>query len=342
MTKRTAVILFNLGGPDKLESVKPFLFNLFNDAAIINIPQPFRWLLAKFISFTRENLAKKNYSLIGGFSPILKGTKEQAKSLEISLNMASKDQYSVFVCMRHWHPFTEEIASKVKKDNFDEIILLPLYPQFSTTTTGSSIERWHNISKKINLNTITREICCYPADKFFIKAHADLINMAYKKCHKSHPIRILFSAHGLPQKVIDRGDPYQHHIESTVKEIIKLLPYDNLDYKICYQSKVGPLKWLEPSTENSIIEAAKDKIAVLIVPLAFVSEHIETLVELDLEYKELAKHHGIPGYFRVAALGTHKEFIKSLTNLCLEVDNDPKISCSSTHKCCLRRGQNCV
>ena len=335
MPKMIAVVLFNFGGPDNLSAVKPFLFNLFNDKAIINLPQPFRWLLAKIISSKREKSAQQNYALIGGRSPILENTNRQAHNLEKSLNLASQDQYKVFVCMRYWNPLTEDIVAKVKEGNFAEIILLPLYPHFSTTTTGSSFSEWHRICKKLKLNVTTKEICCYPINKQFIKAHADIIQEIYKNYSATNQLRILFSAHGLPQKVIDRGDPYQYQIEQTVKNIVTNLPYQNLDYQICYQSKVGPLKWLEPSTENEILRATKDNVDILLVPIAFVSEHIETLV-LDIEYKELAMSQGIKNYLRTPTLGTNEQFINCLTNLCLNIEkNSTKIICQQKNKCCL-------
>ncbi|MFV9991675.1 MAG: ferrochelatase [Candidatus Midichloria sp.] len=340
MKKKIAVILFNLGGPDKLEAVKPFLFNLFNDKAIIDIAQPFRWILAKLISSSRAKTAQQNYALLGGSSPILKFTQEQATALAQSLNTSSSNHYAVFVCMRYWQPFTEEIVVKLKQGNFDEVILLPLYPQFSTTTTASSFRKWHAVAEKLRLNLPTKEICCYPINQHFIKSHIEIITRYYEESMRYGPIRLLFSAHGLPQKVIDKGDPYEHQIKLTVKEIVEQIPYSNLDYRICYQSKIGPLKWLEPSTEYEILQAAKDKVSILIVPISFISEHIETLVELDIEYKELANKHGVPGYFRIPALGINTEFIQALTKLCLEPNNE--VSCFSTHKRCLRYKQKCL
>ncbi|CAK6537277.1 MAG: ferrochelatase [Candidatus Midichloria mitochondrii] len=337
MKKKIAVILFNLGGPDKLEAVKPFLFNLFNDKAIIDIAQPFRWILAKLISSNRAKTAQQNYALLGGGSPILELTQEQAAALAQSLNTSSSNRYEVFVCMRYWQPFTEEIVAQVKHGNFDEVILLPLYPQFSTTTTASSFRKWHEVARKLHLNLLTKEICCYPTNQHFIKSHVEIITQYYKEGVRYGPTRLLFSAHGLPQKIIDKGDPYEHQIKLTVKEIVEQIPYSNLDYRVCYQSKVGPLKWLKPSTEYEILQAAKDKVSILIVPISFVSEHIETLVELDIEYKEWANKHGVPGYFRAHALGINNEFIQALTNLCLEPNNE--VSCFSKHKCCLRYKQ---
>ena len=335
MSKKIAVILFNLGGPDNLAAVKPFLFNLFNDRAIVNLPQPFRWLLAQLLSSRREKSAQQNYALIGCKSPILEHTNNQAENLEKSLNLLSQDQYKVFVCMRYWHPFTEDIVTKIKDEKFAEVILLPLYPHFSTTTTGSSFNEWNRVCYKLKLNVPTKKICCYPTHNNFIKAHVEIIKKIYENYSGKNKLRILFSAHGLPQKVIDKGDPYQYQIEKTVKDIVNNLVYQNLDYQICYQSKVGPLKWLEPSTAHEIIRARKDNVDILLVPIAFVSEHVETLVELDIEYKQLAISHGIKNYLRAPALETNENFIKCLIDLCLNPQKNSLRICQPQNKCCL-------
>jgi ferrochelatase len=332
MAVKTAVILFNLGGPDKLKSVKPFLFNLFNDRAIISLPQPFRYLLAKLISNKREKTAQEIYQFIGGKSPILEETEAQKTALEKILNKANKAQYKCFIAMRYWHPFAEDTAKEVSKFQPDQIILLPLYPQFSTTTSESSIKNWQQASKAYNLTNNVKVICCYPNNENFIKAHAKLIKAQLKKV-KNKNYRILFSAHGLPQKIIDKGDPYQWQVELTTKAIVEKLQLNNLDYVNCYQSKVGPLKWLEPSTETEIMRAAKEGKEIVIVPLAFVSEHSETLVELDIEYKELATEHNITGYHRVATLSLQKDFINALAELCLNPTNVKKICPESFCRC---------
>ncbi len=320
---KVAVVLFNLGGPDKLDSVKPFLFNLFNDKAIIGAPNPIRFLLAKLISSRREKTAQEIYEHLGGKSPILEETEAQRKLLEDLLN-GSKTQKSLkkatkfkcFITMRYWHPFAEETVNQVKKFKPQKIILLPLYPQFSTTTSASSFEDWHKHSKKAGLAVNTTEICCYPHHPDFIAAHVTQIKNTLKKLPKK-PYRILFSAHGLPQKIIDKGDPYQWQVEYSTAHIVEQLKIKDLDYRICYQSKVGPLKWLEPSTETEIENAAKDKVTLVIVPIAFVSEHSETLVELDIEYRELAEEHGLKNYYRVPTLSANKKFIENLANLCI-------------------------
>lgn len=318
---KKAVILFNLGGPDKPESVKPFLFNLFNDKAIIGLPQPFRTLLAKFISSKREKTAQDIYAEIGGKSPILEQTLDQAKALEDELG----DGWKVFVSMRYWHPFSEEIVEKVKEFAPDEVILLPLYPQYSTTTTDSALHDW----RKYGLDVKTREVCCYPTEKNFIKSHVEMLRPHVE----AHPnARVLFSAHGLPQKIVDKGDPYPKLIHATSEHVAKTLGLK--DWRVCYQSKVGPLPWLKPNTEDEIKEAAADGVDTILTPIAFVSEHSETLVELDIEFKEIAEEHGMKNYIRVPALGTQRDFIKCLAKLCTD-ENYANNCCPEENNKCL-------
>ena len=202
---KKAVILFNLGGPDKLENVEPFLFNLFNDPAILNLPTFFRYPLAKLISKRRTPIAKKIYEELGGSSPILKLTKDQSDSLEKSLNKnEKKNEYKCFVVMRCWHPRADEVIKNVKSYNPEEIILMPLYPQYSAATSGSSIKEWNDVCKKNNYKIKTSIICCYPTDKNFINAHTKEIN---KKIKGLNNYKLIFTAHGLPEKNIKKGDP---------------------------------------------------------------------------------------------------------------------------------------
>lgn len=339
MTKKTAIVLFNLGGPDDLKSVKPFLFNLFSDPAIIGLPQPFRKLLAKFISSRRAGKARKIYGLMGGKSPILELTNLQAQALEKKLGESANNddrEYKVFVSMRYWHPMSETVVRNVKNYAPDEIVLLPLYPQFSTTTTGSSFADWQEKAAEVGLNVPTKKIGCYPTDFSFIAAHAKVIKDAYWKASETVKPRVLFSAHGLPQKVVDAGDPYQLQVEKTVERLVQILAIEELDYKICYQSKVGPMKWLKPSTDHEIKQAGAEKLPLLVVPIAFVSEHSETLVELDIEYHHLADENGVTGYVRVPALGVEPLFIEALADLCLDAlaEKSRPIICSKTFGKC--------
>ncbi len=312
---KKAVVLFNLGGPDKLESVEPFLFNLFNDPAIISIPSIFRYPLAKLISKRRSPIAKKIYREIGNKSPILELTQDQAKSLENSL--LKEGDYKCFVVMRCWHPRASEVIKEVKEYNPNEIVLLPLYPQYSASTSGSSIKEWNELCAKENYKVKTKTICCYPTDNKFLESHANLIKKTIKNLDNKN-FKLLFSAHGLPEIKIKKGDPYQWQVEQTVEGIMSKLMNENPDHIISYQSRVGPLKWIGPSTDEMIIKYSQEKKGIVIVPVAFVSEHSETLVELDIEYKKLAEKNGCSFYKRVPALGIEESFIKGLAELVLK------------------------
>jgi len=279
------------------------------------MPSIFRYPLAKFISKRRAPIAKKIYKEIGNKSPILELTQEQANSLENSL--LTKGKYKCFVAMRCWHPRATDVIKKVKEFDPEEIILLPLYPQFSAATSGSSINEWNDLCKKENYSVKTKTICCYPTENNFLESHASLIKKTLKDTENKN-FKLLFSAHGLPEIKIKKGDPYQWHVEETVKAIMQKLQHENLDYVISYQSRVGPLKWIGPSTDEEIIKYSKKKKGIVIVPVAFVSEHSETLVELDIEYKQLAEKNGCSFYKRVPALGIEENFIKGLVELVLQ------------------------
>ena len=343
MTKN-AVVLFNLGGPDNLDAVKPFLFNLFNDPAIITLPQPFRYLLAFLISTLRKSKAQGIYKHMGGKSPILELTMQQAEKLEKKLQSTAQngEEYKVFVCMRHWHPMCDVVVKKVKSYAPDHVILLPLYPQFSTTTTGSAFTDWDNSCAKNQFDAATTRICCYPNDRNFVAAHVRMIKDMYWKASENGKPRVLFSAHGLPEKTIAGGDPYQWQVERSVEAITQVLAIDELDHAICYQSRVGRLEWIGPSTEEEIDRAAEDKVPVLVVPVAFVSEHSETLVELDIDYRKLAESKNIPGYYRVPALNTDDFFIDALSELCLKRDKDAQVSSSTNERICPRTFGKCL
>ena len=312
---KKAVILFSLGGPDNLESVEPFLFNLFNDPAIISIPSLLRYPLAKFLSKRRSPIAKNIYKKIGNKSPILELTEKQAISLEKYL--LKKGNYKCFVVMRCWRPRALNVIKKVKEYNPEEIILLPLYPQFSATTSGSSINEWNQLCQKENYVIKTKIICCYPTENNFITSHVLLIKETLEVIENKN-FKLIFSAHGLPESKIKKGDPYQWHVEETVREIMSKIKNENLDYVISYQSRVGPMKWIGPSTDGEIIKYSKKKKGIVIVPVAFVSEHSETLVELDIKYKKLAEKNGCSFYKRVPALGIEENFIRGLAELVLQ------------------------
>lgn len=313
---KKAIILLNLGGPDSLDAVEPFLFNLFYDRNIITLPNPIRFFLAKFISKKRTPIAREIYSKIGGKSPILEETTRQSVALEMALNSGqSIVKYKTFIAMRYWHPFSYETLKEVNEFSPDEIILLPLYPQFSNATSGSSIDDWSRCAAESGINIPTKTIYNYHKQEDFIRAHVNKIRKYYDDARKLGRTRILFSAHGLPEKFIKNGDPYQEQIEETVNLIVEKLPPDDLDYVICYQSRVGRLKWIGPGTDSEIERAGLDGVQVVVVPVAFVSEHSETIVELDIEYRNLAEKSGVRGYFRVPALGCDEDFIKSLVEV---------------------------
>lgn len=339
--RRTAIVLFNLGGPDAPESVQPFLFNLFNDKAIIAAPWFVRRPLASFISRRR---AKKKaipiYNEMGGGSPIVKNTQTQADALENTLSSMGK--VKVFTCMRYWHPMAPEVVEQVKEYNPHHVILLPLYPQFSTTTTASSVKDWKRVAKKKKLFAPTTTLCCYPTHPEWIQANSQMVLTYYNQAKQYGTPRVLFSAHGLPEKVIKKGDPYQWQVEQTTKAIVESLRnLEGLDYVNCYQSRVGPLKWIGPDTEHEIIRAAEEKKPIVLVPLAFVSEHSETLVELDIEYKELAEEHGMKHYFRVPTVSVNAHFIAALADMCLSVEEDMRLCSNEGGRICPTPWKKC-
>ncbi|HJD55777.1 MAG TPA: ferrochelatase [Rickettsia endosymbiont of Pyrocoelia pectoralis] len=335
--RKIAIVLFNLGGPDSLKSVKPFLFNLFYDKNIINLPNPLRYVIAKIISITRDKKSQKIYSLIGGKSPLLEETQKQKTALSENLKKSTKEDFKIFINMRYFAPQIEKTIEEIKEYNPTEIILLPLYPQFSTTTTGSSVK---NFFDNFNLNIPVKVVCCYPIEDDFIKAHVSLI----KEKLLDKNFRILFSAHGLPEKIVKAGDPYSFQVEETVKAVVKELNIKDLDYKITYQSKVGPVEWLKPNTEDEIEIAGKEKKDIIIVPIAFVSEHVETLVELDIEYKLIADKYKVQ-YIRIPTLGINENFINSLTNTVLRFINNDKnflVASSSSKRICPDKFKGCL
>ncbi|WP_425990364.1 ferrochelatase [Brevundimonas sp. TWP2-3-2] len=311
--RRIAVVLFNLGGPDDAASVRPFLFNLFNDSAIIGLPGFARTPLAKLISSRREKSAQANYAMMdaGGGSPLKAETRKQMAALDARLaTLLPGDEVKSFVAMRYWHPLTEETAVDVAAFGPDEVVLLPLYPQFSTTTTQSSLKAWKAAYAGSGRS---RAICCYPRAAGWIEAQANGIRARLADAARDHPgrpMRVLFSAHGIPEKLVAQGDPYQEQIESTVSAVVKAAGLQ--DWALCYQSRVGPMKWLGPSTPDAIKQAAADGVGVVVTPIAFVSEHIETLVELDIEYGELAHEAGLHPYLRAPAVGVAETFIGAL------------------------------
>ena len=337
--EKIAVILFNLGAPDNLQAVRPFLFNLFFDKNIIRLPYFLRLPLAYLISKKRDKTAQEIYKILGGGSPLLPNTQKQADLLQKNLNKDKKKQFQCFIAMRYWHPMIKQTLEQVKDFNPDKIILLPLYPQYSTTTSGSSLQQWHKFAPEYK--NITQEVCCYPDNQGFIDASAMLLNQQLKKIKNFSEWRILFSAHGLPQNIVDAGDPYCQQIELTAQKIADKIN-DKPEWLVCYQSRVGPLKWVEPYTEDEIIRAGSDKKSLIVMPIAFVSEHSETLVELDHEYRELAEENHVKTYIRINTVSENPNFIDGLTD---EVDNilksDKKLVSSCSGFQCAKKYKDC-
>jgi ferrochelatase len=321
MHPRTAVILFNLGGPDAPAAVQPFLQNLFSDPAIISLPALVRLPLARFISKRRTPKAQGIYAEMGGKSPILEQTIAQAQALE---QVLGQEGYRVFTVMRYWHPRAVDVVRTVKEWQPERVVLLPLYPQFSTTTTASSFKEWQEEAKRQGLTASTSAIGCYFAEDSWIEA---LVQAIRQHCPDYASRRLLFSAHGLPEKVVKSGDPYQWQVEQTVAAVLKALGNPQQDAVICYQSRVGPLRWIGPATDDEIIRAAQDKVPVGIVPVAFVSEHSETLVELDIEYRHLAMEKGVPDYCRVPAVQTLAPFVEALATLVHRAESRAGMTC---------------
>jgi protoporphyrin/coproporphyrin ferrochelatase len=308
----TAVVLMNLGAPDSLAAVEPFLFNLFSDPAIIGLPAALRLPVACFAARRRARAARGIYERLGGSSPLLANTEMQARALEIALGTG----YRCFVAMRYWHPQSREAARRIKDWGADDIVCLPLYPQFSTTTTGSSLAAWQRAVVQENLQRPTRTICCYPREKGLVEAIAGLIRPRLADLRRTgKPLRLLLTAHGLPQKIVRAGDPYPRQVAETAAAVVAELSQPGLDWRLCYQSRVGPLKWIGPSTDDEIRLAGKGRVSLVVAPIAFVSEHSETLVELDHDYRRLAEECGVPTYIRVPAVGTAPTFIALLASL---------------------------
>lgn len=328
---RVGVLLLNLGGPDKLEDVGPFLYNLFSDPEIIRLP--FRWLqkpLAWLISSRRTQKSQENYKQIGGGSPLRRITEAQADALQEQLQ-ALGQEVSVYVGMRYWHPYTEEAIARITQDNIDRLVILPLYPQFSISTSGSSfrlLEKLWQENPKLQCIDYT-VIPSWYKQRGYLQAMADLISQELDQLSHPEQAHIFFSAHGVPKSYVqEAGDPYQQEIEECTYLIMQTLNRDNY-YTLAYQSRVGPVEWLQPYTEDAIQELGKKGVEdLVVVPISFVSEHIETLQEIDIEYRELAEESGIHHFRRVPALNTNPVFIRSLADLVIEALKSPSLKLS--------------
>ncbi|CAE7405984.1 hemE [Symbiodinium microadriaticum] len=308
--QKIAVVLFNLGGPDRADDIRPFLQNLFSDPAILSVPAFVRKPLAWFIAKRREAEARANYAKMKGYeggSPLLPETKKQASALEERLG----EGFKCFIAMRYWQPRAEEVVQEIENWGADQIILLPLYPQFSTTTTRSSVEDFTKVLSEESRSKM-RLVGCYPEADGLLEAWVEMIKQEQTKMGDA-PYRLLFSAHGLPQRTVDAGDPYPDQVRKTadaIKARLKNVP----DTVVAFQSRVGPLKWTGPYMEDEIDRAARDGVNLLIAPISFVSDHIETLVELDIDYRDRAMDQGVQMYRRVPSLGCHPDFITALAN----------------------------
>jgi protoporphyrin/coproporphyrin ferrochelatase len=333
---RTAIILMNLGGPDSLDAVEPFLFNLFKDPAIIRLPASLRLPLAWLVARRRTGTAREIYARLGGASPLLANTEAQARALEVALG----DQHRCFVAMRYWHPTSSEAACAVAEWGPDEIVSLPLYPQFSTTTTASSLADWRRAAVQQGLNRPSRSVCCYPAESGFVDAVAELIRpeLAAASNHGKAP-RLLLTAHGLPKRIVQAGDPYPSQVEMTARAVVEKLAQPGLDWQVCYQSRVGPLEWIGPATDAEIRRAGSEGVPLVVAPISFVSEHSETLVELDIDYRHLAESSGVPAYHRVATVGTATGFIAALADLVRGAGSTSGLAaCSAFSRACAVAG----
>jgi ferrochelatase len=333
---KVAVVLFNLGGPDGPDAIEPFLRNLFSDRAIIALPAPLRLPLAWWIAKRRAPIARHIYDQIGGGSPIVPETQAQARALELALASALDGmEAKAFIAMRYWHPFSDGAAQAVKAFAPDHIVLLPLYPQFSTTTTASSFDDWDVAAKKAGLHAPTSRLCCWPDDTGFVQAMAARIRKLAQDLQPGLSYRLLLSAHGLPKRVITKGDPYQWQVERSAAAIVRELGLPGLEPVVCYQSKVGRLEWIGPATDAEIQRAGDDGKGVIIAPVAFVSEHSETLVELDIEYAKLAREAGVKDYRRAPTVGADPAFIGGLAKLVRQAiaSREPTITSAESRIC---------
>ncbi len=344
---RIAVVLLNLGGPDSKSAIRPFLKNFFMDPNIIGAPLPVRWMVSRLIAWSRGReggAAFKNYAELGFCSPLLKNTEAQALALERKLQSGGGAEYKTFIAMRYWNPQSFETARAVKAYRPDQVVLLPLYPQFSTTTTWSSLGVWNEAARSAGLTCAQSTVCCYPDEQGFVAASAQNIREAYYQAQRDcgRAPRILFSAHGLPEKIIESGDPYRHQCEAAAAAIMAALAIGNADWQSCYQSRVGPLKWIGPSTEEALQQAAADNMPVIVYPHAFVSEHVETLVEIEREYRHLATGLGIPYFARVPTVSAHEYFIEGLARMVRAQAGKTGVSPGTAYRCPSDFGRCCL
>lgn len=313
-SKPTALILLNMGGPDSLKAVEPFLYNLFSDRELIQLPAGafLQKPLAKLISHFRAKKVIENYRTIGGKSPLLEWTQKQAAGIAKHLG----DRVRPFVIMRYWHPRAEQVLAEIKAAGIETAVVLSMYPHYTGATTGSSINDFKQAAAKIYPELEYQLIEDWYDWPNYLDALANRVNEGLDVFHDlmRDEVQILFSAHALPQKFIDRGDPYQQHVETTVQEVMQRVGH--YDWSIGYQSRSGPVRWIEPGTKEILLElAAAGHRAVLIVPISFVSDHIETLEEIDIEYHDLATNLGLVNFRRAPSLNDHGDFLDAMAKL---------------------------
>jgi protoporphyrin/coproporphyrin ferrochelatase len=312
-TRRIGIVLFQLGGPDTLEAIEPFLFNLFCDPEIIDFPfaRIGRKPLAKLISSTRARKVQHHYSVIGGGSPIRRFTEQQALALQRRLREQGMDAHC-FVAMRYWHPFTSEAIKLLRAAQCDEVVLLPLYPQYSSTTTGSSLNEWQRLYHD---DFPVHRIKSFYRDELYLHALVEKINEVLARFPDPSRAELVFSAHSVPVAIVDKGDPYQRQIEETVALLMQRGGWRN-HHRLCYQSKVGASKWLQPTLRYTLRQLAAEKVnEVCVVPVSFVSDHVETLGEIDHEARVEASRLGIRQFEMTQGLNDSPAFIAALAGL---------------------------
>jgi len=328
-TRRVGVVLFQLGGPDTLAAIEPFLYNLFCDPDIIDFPfaRLGRKPLAKLISTTRARKVQHHYATIGGGSPIRRFTEQQARALESELTGQDLDA-RCFVAMRYWHPFTREAIAQLQASNCDEVVLLPLYPQYSSTTTGSSLNEWQRL---FHGNVPVHNVGHFYRHPMYLDAVVEKVDEALSRFENPARAEIVFSAHSIPMSIIAKGDPYQRHIEETVRLLMGRGGWPNR-HRLCYQSKVGASKWLQPSLHRTLRDLADEKVRdVCVVPVAFVSDHVETLGEIDHEGREEARRLGITHFEMSSGLNDSPKFISALGQLVFQALDQSVHSYSPIH-----------
>ncbi len=331
--EKIGVLLMNLGGPERITDVGPFLYNLFSDPEIIRLPVPvFQKPLAWLISTLRSTTSQQAYLSIGGGSPIRRITEQQARELQSKLRDKGLD-VTTYIAMRYWHPFTESAIADMKADGVDQIVVLPLYPHFSISTSGSSFRELKKLRdsdsefKKIPMRCVRS----WFSQAGYLKSMVELISEQISLCESPDNAHIFFTAHGVPKSYVEEaGDPYKQQIEDCslliIDELEKYLGHTN-SYTLSYQSRVGPVEWLKPYTEEVLVDLGKAKVNdLIVVPISFVGEHIETLQEIDIEYKEIAEKAGVVNFRRVKALNTHPTFIKGLSDLVISSLEGPIVN----------------